>query len=290
MAEDILVEASRALRALAEEGDDCAQFTRARVLATVRRSRRRRVTRSAVILPLAAIFVGSTAWAGASGKLPRVYEAVAEAVGEIFAPSAPEPEQKPHADPQPIGRAPAGAPPAPVSAVAPAPSVVAEDQQVIGSEVPGAEASADPERPRAGGPRCTGSPAVPRETPLSGANGPDEQALYRKAHQLHFAQRDYAAGLRGWDEYLRAAPGGRFSLEAAYNRGICLVHLGRVAEAKRALEPFASGQYGQYRRAEARQLIGALGGDVAPGPSGRRPSPVEPALPADSRHDEPEPP
>lgn len=50
---------------------------------------------------------------------------------------------------------------------------------------------------------------------------------------------------------------GRFASEASYNRALCLVRLGRHAEAKRALEPFASGTMG-YRQSEARQLLQEL--------------------------------
>jgi len=53
---------------------------------------------------------------------------------------------------------------------------------------------------------------------------------------------------------LGAAPRGRFANEARYNRAICLVRLGRHAEAQRDLEPFASGAMG-YRQNEARQLL-----------------------------------
>jgi hypothetical protein len=81
--------------------------------------------------------------------------------------------------------------------------------------------------------------------------------LYRLAHEAHFARQDYTAALAGWDAYLRAAPGGRLATEARYNRAICLLRLGRDAEARRALEPFASGFMG-YRQNEARELLNEL--------------------------------
>jgi hypothetical protein len=83
-------------------------------------------------------------------------------------------------------------------------------------------------------------------------------ALYKEAHRIHFAERDPGAALRAWDAYLRADPRGRFAVEAHYNRALCLVRLGREAEARRALEVFARGAYGGYRQAEARALIEAM--------------------------------
>ena len=88
---------------------------------------------------------------------------------------------------------------------------------------------------------------------------PDVDALYRTAHDAHFARRDYAAALAAWDAYLAAAgPGSRMLIEARYNRGIALARLGRGAEAVKALEPFASGEYGDYRRDDARRLLEKL--------------------------------
>jgi TolA-binding protein len=111
------------------------------------------------------------------------------------------------------------------------------------------------------------SPNAPKKTPpISTA----EQSLYAKAHQAHFVDHDPAAALQGWEAYLAAYPDGRFSLEARYNRGICLVRLGRRSEARQALAPFAEGTYAGYRQHEARELLDALvasdGGNPAPRP------------------------
>jgi hypothetical protein len=84
-------------------------------------------------------------------------------------------------------------------------------------------------------------------------------ALYREAHEAHFVRKDPAAALAAWDRYLLAAgPTGRFALEARYNRAIALVRLGRRSEAASALRPFANGDYGGYRRDEARELLSTL--------------------------------
>ena len=75
---------------------------------------------------------------------------------------------------------------------------------------------------------------------------------------MHFSQRDSASALTAWDDYLAAFPRGRFVPEAQYNRAICLVRLGRDAEARAALAPFASGKRGGYRQTEAGDLLSAL--------------------------------
>jgi hypothetical protein len=45
------------------------------------------------------------------------------------------------------------------------------------------------------------------------------------------------------------------TLEARYNRAIVLVRLARNEEARRALEPFARGEFGGYRRDDAARLL-----------------------------------
>jgi tetratricopeptide (TPR) repeat protein len=83
----------------------------------------------------------------------------------------------------------------------------------------------------------------------------DADALYAEAHHLHFVEQNPARALLAWDRYLSAAPAGEFALEARYNRAVCLVRLGRNEQALSALEPFARGDYGPYRRADAQSLI-----------------------------------
>jgi hypothetical protein len=82
--------------------------------------------------------------------------------------------------------------------------------------------------------------------------------LYAAAHRAHFTEREPAAALREWDAYLAAFPDGRFALEARYNRALSLVRLGRLDEARGALDPFAAGRYAGYRAREARQLLEAM--------------------------------
>jgi TolA-binding protein len=123
------------------------------------------------------------------------------------------------------------------------------------------EASAAPAEavapPSASEPALETTPVSPAEaTP---AASPD-LALYREAHRLHFKAQEHARALAGWEAYLARFPAGMFAAEARYNRAICLVRLGRRADAIQALEPFAAGQVaGGYRQRDARKLMDALG-------------------------------
>jgi hypothetical protein len=89
-------------------------------------------------------------------------------------------------------------------------------------------------------------------------------ALFHRAHQLHFRQRDAAAALAAWDRYLQVDPDGPLVLEARYNRALCLVRLGRSDEARAALRPFADGTVTHYRADEARMLMQSLAGATTP--------------------------
>jgi hypothetical protein len=91
--------------------------------------------------------------------------------------------------------------------------------------------------------------------------GSIDLADYKRAHKLHFSEQNYAAALPAWETYLHDHPGGSFAVEARYNRAICLVKLGRNAEAKSALEPFAQEKVaGGYRQEQAKALLEVLEG------------------------------
>jgi hypothetical protein len=98
--------------------------------------------------------------------------------------------------------------------------------------------------------------SAPPATPAASADPASD--LFAEAHRLHFVAKDPARALPAWDAYLAASPRGRFVPEARYNRALALVRLGRTAEAQRELEAFARGDYGNYRRDEARALVDAL--------------------------------
>jgi TolA-binding protein len=243
MSDDLLKEATRALRQeTADDGGD-GRFTRARVMASLHQGKVKRRTRLAFILPIAACLAAGTAWGAATGRLPAMFHAISEAVSYGNKPTAPS---KPKAPSQAPAQKPAQAaedvpaPPAVVEAVpsrAPSP-VVAEAKSAAKAE-----------------PATSAKPAP--STSSSAAFQDADGDLYRLAHEAHFDAHDYGRALSGWNAYLQAAPNGRFATEARYNRAICLLRLGRDAEARQALEPFASGKMG-YRQVEARELLDEL--------------------------------
>jgi len=82
-------------------------------------------------------------------------------------------------------------------------------------------------------------------------------ATYAAAQRAQFRSADYATAIRLYEDYLGDAPGGAFVAEARYNRSLCLIRLGRITEARPALDAFASGEFGDYRKLEARHLLRA---------------------------------
>jgi hypothetical protein len=102
------------------------------------------------------------------------------------------------------------------------------------------------------------SPALGPSIEPAHPSGPTDDETFARAHRVHFEGGDPAAALAAWDDYLRRFPAGQFVPEARYNRAIDLLKLGRNAEARAALLPFADGVYGTYRRDEARAMLRSL--------------------------------
>jgi hypothetical protein len=102
---------------------------------------------------------------------------------------------------------------------------------------------------------ATERPAMP-PAPSSAATD-EADALYRAAHDRHFRGGSPAAAVAAWDAYLAKAPRGRFVPEARYNRALALLRAGRKSEGLSALEPFARGAFGGYRKADAQKLLDA---------------------------------
>lgn len=287
MTDDLLKEATRALR---EEGEESqgSDLTRARVMLSLHAAKRKRRNRLAFGVPLVAVFVAGAAAAQISGTLPRAIDRVVE----VFAGSEPEPTSpaepaKPGAGRSLVSATPSEPDPVPPMDEANQGEEPSEAQAEL-DEAPGesppleprveepvAVAQAESPKPSPGkahaatpdapqplvAPPSTPSSAPAPEAPASAPAPKDpSHARYLEAHQAHFAAHDYPRALSLWDRYLREFPRGRFAAEAQYNRALCLVRLGRTSEAKQALEPFASGRYGGYRQNEARALIDALGG------------------------------
>lgn len=95
-------------------------------------------------------------------------------------------------------------------------------------------------------------PAAPMPARSSAS---EEARVYGRAHAAHFAAGDSRRALALWDAYLARYPSGTFVPEARFNRALCLLRLGRRDEARAALEPFAAGAYGRYRKREAATLL-----------------------------------
>ena len=240
MTDDLLKAATRALQD--ETADDAAdgRFTRARVMASLHQGKVKRRTRLAFILPIAACLAAGTAWGAATGRLPAVFHAVSQFVGYSSQTSEPKPAQ--HG----TGAAKKPAPGAEHDAL---PQVPPPPAEVTSEPAPVAETKPEPPKVE---PQASAKPAS------SAAFQDADGDLYRLAHEAHFVNHDYARALSGWNAYLQAAPGGRLATEARYNRAICLLRLGRDAEARQALEPFASGKLGGFRQTEARELLEEL--------------------------------
>lgn len=258
MSADLLDRATRALRDTT--GSDPAALER--VLDRLERQRppsRASMRHVRVVAwTLAGSLLGVGAWANATG---RVHWFVPEA------PSAP-PAAAP-VDAPPVAavarsgsRRRAVSPPVEVPEVAEVPPEPAppEPEEALDPEV-------SPAPPVAPAPPASETPRAPADRKSSAAapRPPDADVLYRSAHEAHFVRADYAQALALWDRYLEAAePGHRWKIEARYNRGIALYRLGRSELAREALEPFARGEYGGYRRNDARRLLEALPPEALP--------------------------
>lgn len=255
MTDDILSSATRALRETTGDADEAARFTRARIMASLHHQRQRRASKLVLLVPLAAILLGGSAWAASGGAVPHVVVQLAEVIG-LTAPAQPAEEQAALAPAAPVASAADRIEPAVVDPADLEPAAEPEPEPARVEEEPPAVAPvAPPVAPIAQRPAPSAAQAP---QPAVDAEGTEAYELYRKAHRAHFEAHDPAAALSAWDAYLRAAPGGRFALEASYNRGICLVRLGRASEARQVLRPFADGAYGGYRQAEAQKLVAAL--------------------------------
>ncbi len=261
-----MIDLDEATRALRDESDGAsvgAGQTRARIMRSLHEGTHRRRVRWGFGVPLAVIFAGSTAFAGARGDLG---ETVAEAFSSVRALVTGAPAEAPRAAAPARGSV-AAVPAAPPEAPPTAPEAVAAVPEAEPPAAPPAqvrEVTPPPATEHRAGPSLDNAkprPSAVVETPS--ANVPTESneatRLYRKAHEAQFVQADCERALSAYDEYLASAPRDRLVPEARYNRALCLVRLGRTDAARSALQPFADGAYGDFRRREARELLDALG-------------------------------
>lgn len=234
-----LDEAARALREVRHGRSGQAGATRAAIL----RSHDARARRTFVLQAVAAVLVLGlglpTAWAWATGRLPHWG-------GEGSEAPVPPPSEVPAVAPRPVE--------APIEVRTEAP--VEPIEAPIAPELDPIPAVAPPSSVPAIAGGDEDAPEL--EDPSAPPVDPAERRAYRTAHALHFDARDPSGALAAWDAYLSRYPSGRFAIEARYNRALCLVRLGREAEAREALAPFASGRYGAYRQREATALTEAM--------------------------------
>lgn len=240
---DLLEKSTRALREHIDGSCEDARVAEDEFIARLPRARRIRFVRPWG-LAFAALFIGSSVWATTSGPLAPWFERVTSTDVE--------------------------APAAPVVVARPGSLAPTSEQEILAADEDVAEA------PHASEVRAV-APSSSRhdsKTTSSAPNSPDSGAIevpapaptssatldvYEEAHELHFVRGDYARALTAWDRYLAMAPTGALALEARFHRAVCLVRTGSQDAARTALEPFARGNYGTYRREQARKLLGEMG-------------------------------
>lgn len=279
---DELTRATEALREISGDDPERAAATRRRLRESL--EERPRGHRWSSILAALGIGLGATtAFAFATGQAQRVWSALVDDPAPATAPdtsAAPARTRVAVSEPAPAtATATDTEPEATTEATAEddtAPRTTAtietppERSPEAGPEpAPAPAMSPHPTSPRPTSPRPRDSTVRSTETATStdvatlaetpAATPAEIEALYRRAHELHFRGNDLEAALRAWDDYLAVEPSGRFAVEARYNRAILLVRLRRVREAREALAPFARGEVaGGYRREDAQQLLDRL--------------------------------
>ena len=237
MSDDLVERAARAVRERYDGQSESVAGAEDRLLSAFARQTQRRTRLPLIAIPLVAALLGSVAWGSVGGSLRALIQTLSGA-REASAPLNPQRRAASAAISVPLPSAPLPEASAPPASAAPSAQPAQRVTTIHKSAFP---------RP----------PAV-APTP------PEIDALYRVAHRAQFSGGDPAQAVLLWDRYLAAAPNGSLSPEARYNRAIALTRLGRKAEAAAALEPFARGDYGGYRKAEAEALLGVLRSPSAP--------------------------
>lgn len=213
MSGDVLFDAVRALRDGAEDAPAKPEETRARVMSSLRERRARRVLMIKTVVPLAAVLVGSLAWA-APGKLPAIWKAVVTFIGtaepasetDSFGPSSAAPRpRRGMAATGPVGGAPG------VNAGA-APALEAPAQAVLnGADVPGTPVASAPPRvvaaaPPPSVPSLASASAPPPLAPAPPVSAPSRASGAPAAPQIASGAPAQAASIAPTEPPAEAAP------------------------------------------------------------------------------------
>ncbi len=258
MRDDLLARMTASLREEHDGATAVPEATRGRVIRELsdRRPRRRWLS---VGFPLAVVFGGSTAWAGASGQLTRIVEQAVSLFQDDEASTEIMTTRAALAGKGRINGSAAAQFGAPAEPNAASEASAASD---TASEGTGSNALATPSLvstpPQVFSRSGTSSPSVKVAPPLKEVEKDPALTTYQNAHRSHFQSGDCQTALRGYQAYLEQAPNGTLALEARYNRALCLARLGQNEEALAALRPFAEGQFGTYRQKSSQELLRAL--------------------------------
>lgn len=85
----------------------------------------------------------------------------------------------------------------------------------------------------------------------------EQRTRFRDAHRLQYTAPPPVV-LEAWDRFLRDVPTGAFADEARYYRALSLARLGRLDEAREALDAIAAGRHGERHRADAARVLRQL--------------------------------
>jgi hypothetical protein len=276
MSAERLRDAVDAYRDATREESAAAGDTRARIRTTLVRRARRKRTATAVGGAFAMLFVATSAWAYTTGRIERWLEPAPETPAPSIEPAEHSErslgrrdrveDETPEMEEPLVQEAPIASAEVPMAVEEPAPIEAAPVRPVaIVRREPRATTR---EREPVEAPAITPSEPGPAAQPAEVVAEPEPDPFlsrFRAAQAAHDAHEPGAIAL--WTEYIDAAPPGRLVLEARYNRALARVRAGQYDQALRELAPFASGEYGNYRREEATRLVEALRARQAARPS-----------------------
>ena len=255
MSDDLLSQYTNALKQEYDGSTAAPEATRARVIRTLTERRPRRAKWWTIGVPALVLLGGSTAWAGASGQLSVLVHQASVALGIVD--TAPPQSTHPTVLRKKTGPE-HGAPQTAVANTQPhntTPAVEPEPSDTVRSAVAANPLIQSDNTAHVDLDESTGEdPALAQARALESA----ALAAYKRGHDAQFSDSNCNQAVAAYSSYLTQYPSGSFVLEARYNRAVCLVQLGHMAEARAALVPFAQGQYGGYRQSQAQSLLDAL--------------------------------